>query len=203
MPWLNPLPELTNGIKHDMDMYIPASVVTIRMGGNDSLMSRGEHTDPALPKLHRLIYRDVILRCEADDIVVCFYILRRVVLPKTAVNINTVSTEVIHIAVESLNPIVLPFDISCLLVQERLVRPLVVLAGEILDSCVIKAVLHRYMFDDCHSGSSLLSSAFFFSIYHFRHRLAFPPHISSSAIITRNFRSINSRTASSASPASW
>ena len=157
VPRLHPLFILPDGVEYDMDMDITAPIVPIRMDGYDRLMPRGKYTDPPFSERHRPVQCDIILRCEADDIVVRLDIFRRIILPKTPVDIDAVGTEVIHITVVSFDPVILPFNVTSLFVQERLICTLIVLTGEVLDCCRVGSVFHRYVFDDGHRLSSSLS----------------------------------------------
>ena len=76
MPGLYLLLELPNRVKHDMDMDITTSVMSIRMCCNNSLMSRCKYTYPLFPERYCPVHRNIILRCKADDVVMSLDILR-------------------------------------------------------------------------------------------------------------------------------
>ena len=142
VPYTFPAGGFSHGIDNHMNMHILTIVMTIWMDCNNSLMSWSKLIKPVLTKLKSLLHSNRITRCKADNIMMCLYILHRIILSIKSVGFNTLCPKAVYITIHTGNQIVFTFHNSALFIQNRLIGVLIKLTGQVFHRIRIKSVFY-------------------------------------------------------------
>ena len=136
-------------------MNIAASVVSVRMGADNCLMSGKVFFAEFFTKALRHIYVQSmignILGIEADDIVMAFNIFSFLIFAITEIGSQTGNRKIFVTAVQGGNAVILSWDKPATFVQDGLHGKLVMLKSEVGFGGRVIGIFRAYMLERCQS----------------------------------------------------
>ena len=119
-----------------MHMDVAAVVVAVRVGADKRLMAREVFAAKLFAQLLRPIHRQAVVRpvagVKGNDVVMAFHIFLFLIFPVAQVCPHTGNGEILTVAVQGRNAVILPLDQVASLVKNWLHGKLVMLKGKVL-----------------------------------------------------------------------